>query len=136
MTYSFGAASMARLTECDNPLQNVLRRAIIISPFDFTIVTGHRNEARQEAAFRAGHSKKHFPDSKHNSLPSQAFDVAPWINGTITWNDEGSFYVLAGVILAASVMEGVDIRYGGDWNRNGLTEDQTFMDLGHFERVL
>jgi hypothetical protein len=112
-----------------------------MTPFDFTIVCGLRNKVDQDAAFHGGFSKKGWPHSKHNGTAplydeSTALDFAPWIHGTINWNDEGSFYVLAGVFLAAAVMEEVEVRGGWDWDRDGLTEDQSFMDIGHLELVL
>ena len=122
-------------------LQRVLDRAMTFQVIDFTVVWGHRNEVQQEACFDSRASKKHYPDSNHNTEDdkgepcSDAMDLAPWINGGIPWKDEGSFYVLAGVIMVAAELENVELRYGGDWDRDGLTEDQTFMDLGHFERA-
>lgn len=136
--YRFGSRSQGRLDTCHPDIRGILKTAIERAPFDFTVVCGARDKAAQDEAFATGMSKKRWPESKHNVVSdglSLAVDVAPWIKGTIPWNDEGSFYVLAGCILSAAKCRGVKMRYGGDWDRDGLTEDQSFMDLGHFELV-
>ena len=135
--HRYGARSIAKLSTCHVDLERVMEHALDLCPFDIIIVCGIRTKEAQEEAFSKGLSKKHWPNSKHNSLDgkSRAVDIAPWINGTINWKDEGSFYMLAGVVHAAAAVQGVQIRFGGDWNRDGLTEDQTFMDIGHFELV-
>lgn len=140
--FNFGQRSLDRIETVSIDLELVLREALMISPFDFTVVCGARGQEAQESAFENGTSKTQWPDSKHNVADSDgneiagrcnAVDVAPWINGSIPWSDEGSFYVLAGVMMAASNIMNVPIRYGGDWSGEGLTEDQTFHDLGHYE---
>lgn len=141
MNYVFGRRSTSMLETCHPDLVRVANRALVITPFDYTIICGIRGKEAQNEAFASGASKVTWPDSSHNAgdgharTLSDAFDAAPWIYNGIKWSDEGSFYVLAGVILAAAKIEGVRIRYGGDWDHDGLTEDQSFMDLGHFERL-
>lgn len=134
--YSWGARSIRKMETCHSDLVTVLETSLSLSPFDITVVCGARTEEQQEDAFRAGNSKVRWPDSAHNCPDpgqlSMAVDIAPWIDGKINWSDEGSFYCLAGVMLAASNLTGVRLAYGGDWDHDGLTEDQTFMDLGHF----
>jgi hypothetical protein len=40
----------------------------------------------------------------------------------------------AGKLLDAGVMTKA-IRWGGDWNQNTLVNDETFLDLVHFEVI-
>ena len=139
-TFVYGNRSAGRLATCHPDLERVARKALSISPIDITIVCGLRSRAAQKDAFDGGFSTKQWPHSKHNGVgpdykQSMALDFAPWINGTIDWNDEGSFYVMAGHFLSAAILEGVEIRGGWDWDRDGLTEDQSFMDIGHLELV-
>ena len=47
------------------------------------IVCGHRNKEDQNKAFAEGKSKLKWPKGKHNKLPSQAVDAAPYISGNI-----------------------------------------------------
>ncbi len=131
----FGARSREKVASCDERLQRVLNRAI--KGFDFTVIYGHREKKDQDAAFKMGNSKVQWPDSKHNFIPSRAFDVAPWIGGQIPWNRVEYFYILAGVIGQAALEECVNLRWGGDWDGDGnivkYDDDERLNDLGHFE---
>jgi peptidoglycan L-alanyl-D-glutamate endopeptidase CwlK len=113
----FGRKSTSRLLTLEPSLRRVMQRAIRIT--DFAIVCGHRGEAAQDAAYPT-FSRVRWPDSRHNSMPSEAVDVAPW---PIDWKDEGRFYFVAGVIYACAAEEGVRLTGGFDWR----------WDLGHFE---
>lgn len=138
--YSFGNASRQKLHTCCPELVQVAERVMSYQIMDFTIVWGHRGKAAQDKAFAEGASKKQWPDSLHNVYPSDALDFAPWITlpngrGGIDWSDNYSFVMLAGLFLAAGAELEIELRYGGDWDRDGSTKDQTFMDLGHIEVV-
>lgn len=97
---------------------------------DIVVVCGHRGEAAQEAAFAAGNSKKHWPDSKHNELPSNAVDVAPY---PVDWKDKLSFARLAGYVFAVADELDIEVRWLGDGNQNGKSDDESFLDIDHFE---
>lgn len=125
---SFGPKSLIKLAELDPRLQEVLNEAIKI--IDFTIICGHRNKEDQEAAVKGGFSKVHFPNSKHNSLPSKAVDVAVY---PIDWDDIKSFSYLAGIIVGIGAMKGYKITWGADWDRDGKTSDEKFIDAPHLE---
>jgi len=137
--FKFGVRSLERLNTCDPALQYVIWEAMSLDLVDFTVLVGHRDQAAQEEAFFKGASKLRWPDSKHNSLPSLAIDIAPW---PIRWGDVGSptrvkdigrFYKLAGIVLATSRQLQVPIRWGGNWKMDGNVYGQTFDDLVHFE---
>lgn len=153
----YGESSLTKLRTCHPRLHACAELALRYSPFDITCVWGWRNEEQQTTAFRLGNSQTPWPESKHNhmedSLPrSLAVDLAPWIDGRIPWDDDRAFCVLAGLMqYANNAINGgeydaklggpgyvgdIGLRWGGDWDRDGLTKDQTFMDLGHFELVL
>lgn len=110
---------------------------------DHTVVFGHRSKADQDHAFEQGLSKLRWPDSKHNSLPSMAVDVAPYfaeIRG-IDWEDTHAVCTLWGRIIEISerlIREGTithRVRWGGDWDGDGRTRDQSFMDFVHGELI-
>lgn len=124
---TFSKLSAERLATCDERLQKLLREAI--KHVDFTVLCGHRGEDEQEDAFRTGKSKVHWPDSKHNSRPSMAVDVAPY---PIDWNDHKTFARLAGYIERIAQEQGVSIRWGGDFDGNWRSGD-SFVDLPHLE---
>ena len=127
---TFGATSMARLVTLDLRLQQACHDAIKV--VDFSVLCGHRTEAEQNSAYERGTSKVLFPGSAHNAYPALAVDVAPW---PIDWTDQLAFARLAGVIQAMAWSRGVTLRWGGDWDGDGASSDQSFMDLGHLEIV-
>lgn len=137
---TFGKQSLARLETCHPDIQKVLRRAIINGP-DFTILSGHRSPEEQQALYAQGRTK---PGNKvtnidgvtklsmHNHSPSLAVDIAPY---PIDWNDHARFIQLAWYVQGIADAMGVNLRWGGDWNGNGRTDDERFVDLPHFELV-
>jgi len=136
--YLFGQKSLLKLDSCDFDLQDVAKRALELSPYDFTIIHGWRGEDIQNALYASHASTKQWPDSKHNHMieavpNSQALDFAPWIDGDIPWDDESIFAIIAGVFFAAAAELNIKLRYGGDWDSDGSTHDQTLMDWGHVE---
>lgn len=130
----FGRASRQRLATCDPRLQEIFNE--VIKTWDCTIVCGHRTEEDQNRAYDEKKSKLKFPKSKHNTYLSKAVDVAPYYaNVGILWTDLGGFYMFAGYVIRVAEQLGYKLRYGGDWNGNKSTADQTFNDLPHFELV-
>ena len=127
---SFGAKSLERLATCDPRLQELLK--VAITHVDFTVLCGHRTEVEQNEAFAQKHSTVRWPNSKHNSLPAIAVDVAPF---PIDWNDTARFARLAGYIERIADEKGIAIRWGGDWNGNWRTLDERFIDMPHIELV-
>jgi hypothetical protein len=128
--YSFGKLSTQKLEMLHSDLQLILNEAIKV--YDFSIICGHRNEAGQNTAFNEKKSKLRWPDSKHNSLPSIAVDIAPY---PIDWNNRDRFIFLAGIIYCISQQLGIEIRFGGNWSMDWQFEKQKFDDLVHFELV-
>ena len=125
---SFSKKSLERLDTCDHRLQLICQR--VIGHYDFSVLEGHRSGSRQNELFRQGKSKLKEGESKHNSLPSGAVDLAPW---PIDWSDTRRFYFLAGMIKQAAADLGIKIRLGADWDGDGDFTDQTFHDLPHAE---
>jgi len=137
--YSYGSKSMSKLKTCDPVLRAIAERALELSPYDITIVHGWRGEEVQNALQESGASTKRWPDSKHNYTRdngepnSLAIDFAPWVNGTIPWNDTHIFAHIAGLMTAAAAEMRVSLRWGGDWDTDGSTKDQKLLDWGHVE---
>lgn len=140
--YQFGKSSRDKLSTCHPDLVDVAERALELSPYDFTIVHGWRGEDVQNALYASRASQKQWPDSKHNATDdagapeSEAIDFAPWVNGSIPWDDTHIFAIIAGCFHAAAKECDAKIRYGGDWDTDGSTKDQTLMDWGHVEVIL
>lgn len=152
--YAFSKVSEARLMSCDARLIKVAREAI--KHTDFSVISGYRDEVTQNGHFTAGTSKVQWPNSKHNRAPSHAFDLAPFHRkyGALFGGEKQleqiiresgkrastvqsiilkEYYYLAGVVMVCAQNQGVQLRWGGDWDRDRDLFDQSFNDLGHFE---
>lgn len=132
--YSFGTRSAANLATAHPSLQKVARRALSFGVMDFSVIEGHRSIERQADLLASGMTTLKF--GKHNEKPSLAIDILPYpakVNGVNVWNDKQRFCVLAGLMFAAAAIEGVKLRWGGDWDGDGNNADSSFHDLPHFE---
>lgn len=133
----FSKISKQRLLTCDGRLRAICDEAIKVT--DFMVVCGHRSKEEQEKAFIEKKTKLRFPNSKHNSMPSKAVDLAPvkYKDGRayVDWNNLDAFKELAGVILSVAKQQNVKLRWGGDWNMNGKTTDERFIDMPHYELI-
>lgn len=131
---AFGTNSEKALASCHSDLQRLAYTAIMF--VDFSVLEGHRNEADQNKAYAKGFSKVRWPNGKHNKLPSNAFDFAPY---PIDWSDKEvarqRFVYVAGILMGIAFQLGIQIRWGGDWDRDFDTRDEKFRDLGHIELV-
>lgn len=88
--------------------------------------TGYRDEASQNAALSSGNSKAKFGQGAHNYKPSMAIDLYHRDDkGNATWPTE-MFKDLADRKPAT-------IEWGADWNDNGRSDDETFVDKPHFQ---
>ena len=126
----FSDRSRSRLVTCDPRLQQVFEA--VVRNFDCTILEGHRDELRQNRMADEGKSQVRWPDGKHNATPSLAVDVAAY---PIAWDDRKRQTLFAGYVLATARAMGVDLRWGGDWDRDTEVRDNSFDDLVHFEIV-
>lgn len=105
----------------------------VIEFYDFAITEGHRSNERQAELWAIGRTEPGFKvtwvrpgESKHNAIPSDAFDFAPW---PIDWQDEARFVELGGAFLMAAHDLGIEIRWGGHWPASRR-------DLPHIERAV
>lgn len=136
MAFKLSNRSLSNLKQCHPQLCVVVARAIQISQVDFIVGAGIRSLDEQRENVRKGVSKT--MDSKH--LPqkdgmSHAVDLWPWMNGEIPWDEFSAFRRVADAILQAARELDVDLRWGGDWDRDGDSSDHQFLDGPHFELV-
>lgn len=128
----FGKMSEVQLATIHPDLQRVLRKAIEI--VDFSVVEGHRGQREQDAAYAKGFSQVRWPNGRHNKLPSEAADVAPY---PIDWSNKQAaverFVYLQGVIRACAHQIGIPIRQGLDWDGDLDFVEERFRDYPHVE---
>jgi len=128
---AFSETSRRRLLTCDSRLIAVCSDAIAF--FDFSVVCGHRSNEEQDLLYAQGRvtdgpivTYKRGGESIHNTDPSRAVDLAPWVRGRgIVWDDVGLYHELAGVIRYCGHLRGIDVGWGGHW--------RTFKDRPHFQ---
>lgn len=126
--YKFGKRSRARLKGVDSRLVNVLNE--LIKVMDVTIIEGVRSAETQNKYFKDGKSKLDGINKKSNHQLGKAVDLAPY---PINWKESNRFYYMGGMIRGIAKQLNLKIRWGGDWDSDGETKDQTFMDLVHIE---
>jgi hypothetical protein len=132
----FSQKSEDKLATCDYRLQEILNE--VIKYYDCTIIFGHRDKTAQDKAYAEGKSTKKWPNSKHNTSPSKAVDVAPWPipkDWGHKWKDRVKFYELKAIMFYEAKKRGYKLRYGGDWDMDEDYTDNTFDDLVHFEVI-
>lgn len=127
---SYSRHSQAQLDTCHEDLRLLFNE--VIKEFDCSILEGNRNEKRQNELYRSNKSQVQYPNSKHNSLPSNAVDAAPY---PIDWSDRERFSYFAGYVKAKAESLGIRIRWGGDWDGDWQVRDNNFDDLAHFELI-
>ena len=122
------------LTEIDPRWHKVLDRALE-EVADISLICGHRGQRDQNVAFESGNSQVRWPNGKHNKFPSLAVDLQPHPMPQNDFKLAMALGYIAGRIVQIGVEEGLTIRWGGDWDRDGNVLDQNFDDLFHLEIV-
>lgn len=160
--FRFGSKSQkVRDTLCEE-LQAVVDFAIKV--YNISLIEGHRDQETQDRYFAQGVSKVQWPNGKHNTFPSDAVDIWPYVTNLAgirvstalsghpdqikylakaTGKSEKRIWELIlqeyatmkGVLMAAGEVHGVKLRFGDDWDMDGDRLDQTFNDLPHVEVV-
>lgn len=126
----WSVTSRQNMMSCHPDLVRVLNAALQTSPHDFRVICGHRGKEAQNEAYDSGNSKVRFPHSKHNSYPSRAFDFIPL---PLDWENLEMFVEVGQHFEAVAAEMGIDLRWGGDWDRDGDWKDERFFDGGHVE---
>ena len=122
----FGKKSREQLSTCEKDLQMLFNE--VVRTFDCTVTQGHRTVEEQEKLYKEGKTKVKF--GRHNHKPSIAVDVTPY---PVDYSNTDRHYYFGGYVLGVASEMGIDIRWGGDWDGDKETKDQTFNDLVHFE---
>ena len=122
----FGKKSKKELGTCVEDLQLVFNE--VVKTFDCTVTQGHRTVEEQEKLYKEGKTKVKF--GRHNHSPSIAVDVTPY---PVDYENTDRHYYFGGFVLGIAKSMGIDLRWGGDWDGDRETKDQTFNDLVHFE---
>tara|TARA_Y100001963_G_scaffold159029_1_gene260975 strand:- start:544 stop:921 length:378 start_codon:yes stop_codon:yes gene_type:complete len=120
----FGSKSRKQLSTCNPKLQSLFKE--VVRHFDCSILEGKRSLETQKELLKDGATKT--LDSAH--LTGDAVDVAPY---PIDFEDRDRFHYFGGFVLGIARQMGIEIIWGGDWNNDTKTKDNSFDDLVHFE---
>lgn len=119
--YKLSKKSLEKLEGLDKELVRLVRQAISDSPIDFTVVEGVRSTLRQQQLYSQGRTKEGnivtYKDGIKNKSKHQqgkAVDLAPWIDGRISWNEK-AFRILATHIKQKAKELKINVTWGGDW---------------------
>jgi peptidoglycan L-alanyl-D-glutamate endopeptidase CwlK len=101
--------SLARLRDVHPDLRKVIERAALTAP-PFRVIEGRRTLERQKYLVAKGASKT----LKSRHLTGHAVDIAPLVNGQVSW-DWTHYHPLAKLIKQAAKELNIPIEWGGDW---------------------
>lgn len=122
--FVLGKRSTDNLQGVHPDLVLVVRRALELSPVDFTVIEGLRSRERQAELHKQGFTRtmnsRHFKNDKTGF--GHAVDIVPL---PVDWNNHEPFHRVAAAIKKAADELGVKITWGGDW--------RTFKDLPHYQ---
>lgn len=125
MSFALSARSRAELIGVHPELIAVVEQAIVLTAQDFCVHDGVRTLEQQKALVRAGASKT--LNSRHLIREDgfgHAVDLVPWIGGKPRWEWK-PIYLIAVAVRRAAVEQGVDLTWGGVWDRRLADLPQT-----------
>jgi peptidoglycan L-alanyl-D-glutamate endopeptidase CwlK len=116
--FILGKRSTDNLKGVHPDLVRVVRRALELSPVDFTVIEGLRTKERQAELLKQGFTRT--MNSRH--IIGQAVDIVPL---PVDWNNPKPFGVVAEAMKKAAAELGVKITWGGDF--------KSFIDMPHYQ---
>jgi len=138
MAYRLSQRSLDRLQGVNPRLASVVRRAIEITAQDFGVAEGLRSRDRQSKLLAEGRTRtmrsKHLVQADGTG---HAVDLYPSGFPDVPSIPAEAYRLVAQAMEQAAHELGVKIRWGNDWNRDGvevpMDPDETFSDKPHFE---
>lgn len=110
MPFTLSQRSLSRLVGVHPDLVTVVKRAIELTPIDFTVLEGMRTIDRQRQLMKQGATRT--LNSRH--LTGHAVDIAPFIGGEVSWHWP-HYHTLAPAVKQAARELNVPLEWGGDW---------------------
>lgn len=116
--FILGDRSTKNLVGINADLVKVVKRALELSPVDFTVIEGLRTKERQAELMKQGFTRT--LNSRH--IIGEAVDIVPL---PVDWKNPKPFGLVAEAMKKAADELGVRITWGGDF--------KTFKDLPHYQ---
>lgn len=135
--FVLGKRSLARLKGVHPDLVKVVKRAIEITPIDFTVIEGVRTLARQKELYAMGRTKPGIKvtwsmNSRH--ITGHAVDIGPFdAHGNIAWDRKAAFLTIGKAMFAAGAELCLPLRWGYDWDGDKILMESGEYDGPHFE---
>lgn len=139
--FTFSERSLNNLKGVHPKLVAVVKRALEISPIDFTVLEGVRSQARQDELWAQGRTKPGqvvtwVQTSGTHGIQADGYghavDIAPY---PIDWNDLKRFDQLANTMFIAAKELNVTLRWGGNWDMDTVIHERGESDSPHFELI-
>ena len=116
--FILGDRSTKNLVGVNADLVKVVKRALELSPVDFTVIEGLRTKERQAELMKQGFTRT--LNSRH--IIGEAVDIVPL---PVDWKNPKPFALVAEAMKKAADELGVKITWGGSW--------KSFVDLPHYQ---
>jgi len=131
----FSERSLRNLEGVHPDLVRVVHKALEICEVDFTVVEGVRTLETQRKYFERGASKT--MKSRHLVQAdgfAHAVDIYPYYAGSVQVHAPfAKFRAIADAIREAARQLCVNVTWGADWDRDGDTGDERFVDAPHYQ---
>lgn len=138
MTYALGARSLAKLEGVNPRMVAIVKRAIQLTAQDFVVLEGVRTQARQRVLYAQGRTRpgpkvtwtltsRHFVQADGFG---HAVDICPW---PVDWNTPSKFDAIADAMEGAALELDIGIRWGANWDGDGVRREAKETDSPHFE---
>lgn len=139
--FKLSEASRAKLVGVHPDLQRVVLRAIELSKVDFKVICGVRTPEEQAILYAKGRTKpgpkvtwtmksNHFVNPKTGKGHAVDLLVAPY-----DWAEGPQWKQMADAMFAAAKELDIKIRWGRDWDQDGIIGEKGETDGPHFELV-
>lgn len=134
----------ARLEGVEECLVRCIRDAATLCKQPFMVLEGVRLQARQDQLYAQGRTTPGkivtwVKTSNHQAKADgkgHAVDLgAIGANGRIDWDHEAPYESIKDAMFAAAAKQSppLKLRWGADWNENGVPQEHGETDLDHFE---
>jgi len=150
MSVKYSERSQLAFESLDMRLQRILLYIKNVLEIDHSVLEGHRTKETQDKYYRQVPkiTNLKWPNSKHNTFPSKAVDVVPYVRiegkrGGIHWHDKdirvkedyykemvrfATVFQMVGLLLFQT-----KITWGGDWDNDYSLMDERWRDYPHLQ---
>lgn len=156
MTYALGSTSLARLQGVQPSLVRVVERAIQLTTVDFKVVEGVRSDEQAYVNFGKGrtyaeckavgcpplYAKPNLSkvtwlrnplNTKHRKQADGFGHAVDLLPAPYDWKASEPFSAVAKAMMTAAAELSVSLRWGKDWDRDGIIGEKGETDSPHFE---